>query len=73
MIKETSLAFKLKVYFEGVQYCSLILIIIFLRRSYGNYCFLWSLLILIAYYAITQNPVGESRLCNNDTASENIV
>lgn len=33
MIKETSHAFKLRVYFEGVQYCSLILIIIFLRRS----------------------------------------
>lgn len=33
MIKETSHAFKLKVYFEGVQYCCLILIIIFLRRS----------------------------------------
>lgn len=56
MIKETSLAFKLRVYFEGVQYCSLILIIIFLRMSYRNNCFLWSLLILIAILCNHSEP-----------------
>lgn len=78
IIKKTCHGSKSRVYiwyYGGIQYC-------FQQCSFDidchiskefNIVFNGDFWYWLPYYAITQNPVGESKLCNNDTASENIV